>query len=754
MLLLFTGILIALVFFGAQLKVPTAFAFPGGAGTFVPATPTANTCAANGCHTGTNSSSGAVITFPSGMTSYTPGGAAIPITITVPGTSFQTWGFQVTARLASNLASAGGFFSTGDNGTAQRSGSSSTFTLSWTPPPSGTTGGVNFYLSGVNTNSFSSSNLFSTGMFTLSPAASGVTPAITSANNTTFTVGTAGTFTVTATGTPAPTRGETGALPAGVTFNATTGVLSGTPTVSGPFPITFTATNGTSPNASQSFTLTVNPAPIVNHAPAITSASSTTFTVGTAGMFTMTATGTPAPTRGETGALPAGVTFNATTGVLSGTPTVSGPFPITFTAQNGTAPNATQNFTLTVNPATTVNHAPVITSASSTTFTVGTAGTFMMTATGTPAPTLGETGALPAGVTFSTTTGVLSGTPTVSGPFPITFTAQNGIALNATQNFTLTVNPATTGAGALTASPTSLTFNYQMGGRSPASRTLAVTSTGGSISYTATETDPWLSINPTSGTSTPGAPGSIRASVNPAGMAPGSYGAQINISTQNGKTTTVSVALIITSGSGGGGGTPSGMNAQAYVSDTQSGALAAAWVDNLGTSPHNTSDPLNRGLVLAKSASAPVTALAGATIQNVTGISLTELGFDFRAGITCSTDSPHFVVVTTDGVTHTVGGCSSSAAAGQTTAPMGWMRLRFNPSQATPPIQAADQVQSISVVLDKGANQPGSSPTQNATGSIVVIDNITINGTIVGKGPSTTPTPTPQPPPSEGHRDD
>src|ERR1700682_278995 len=663
MLLLFTGILIALVFFGAQLKVPTAFAFPGGAGTFVPATPTANTCAANGCHTGTNSSSGAVITFPSGMTTYTPGGAAIPITITVPGTSFQTWGFQVTARLASNLASAGGFFSTGDNGTAQRSGSSSTFTLSWTPPPSGTTGGVNFYLSGVNTNSFSSSNLFSTGMFTLSPAASGVAPAITSANNTTFTVGTAGTFTVTATGTPAPTRGETGALPAGVTFNATTGVLSGTP-------------------------------PVI------------------------------------------------------------GPFPITFTAQNGTAPNATQKFTLTVNPATTVNHAPVITSASSTTFTVGTAGTFMMTATGTPAPTLGETGALPAGVTFSTTTGVLSGTPTVSGPFPITFTAQNGIALNATQNFTLTVNPATTGAGALTASPTSLTFNYQMGGRSPASRTLAVTSTGGSISYTATETDPWLSINPTSGTSTPGAPGSIRASVNPAGMAPGSYGAQINISTQNGKTTTVSVALIITSGSEGGGGTPSGMNAQAYVSDRQSGALAAAWVDNLGASPHNTSDPLNRGLVLAKSASAPVTALAGATIQNVTGISLTELGFDFRAGITCSTDSPHFVVVTTDGVTHTVGGCSISAAAGQTTAPMGWMRLRFNPSQATPPIQAADQVQSISVVVDKGANQPGSSPTQNATGSIVVIDNITINGTIVGKGPSTTPTPTPQPPPSEGHRDD
>jgi hypothetical protein len=34
----------------------------------------------------------------------------------------------------------------------------------------------------------------------------------------------------------------------------------------------------------------------VNRAPAITSASSATFTVGTAGSFTVTATGSPAPT--------------------------------------------------------------------------------------------------------------------------------------------------------------------------------------------------------------------------------------------------------------------------------------------------------------------------------------------------------------------------------------------------------------------------------------------------------------------------
>jgi len=172
--------------------------------------------------------------------------------------------------------------------------------------------------------------------------------------------------------------------------------------------------------------------------PAITSAPSTTFTVGVAGTFSVTATGTPAPTLSESGALPSGVTFTAA-GMLSGTPAAgtSGTYPITLTAQNGVGTNATQSFTLTVVPATV---APVITSAPSASFTVGVAGTFSVTATGTPTPTLSESGPLPSGVTFAAT-GVLSGTPAAGtgGTYLITFTAQNGVGTNATQSFTLTV---------------------------------------------------------------------------------------------------------------------------------------------------------------------------------------------------------------------------------------------------------------------------------------------------------------------------
>ncbi len=251
-------------------------------------------------------------------------------------------------------------------------------------------------------------------------------PAITSASSTMFTEGTEGSFTVEATGTPTPTITETGKLPHGVTFNASTGVLSGTPTQEGTYTIDFEADNGVGSNATQSFTLTVEAAP------AITSANNVTFSEGVTGSFTVTATGTPGPTITETGKLPAGVTFNTSTDVLSGTPTQEGTYSINFTATNGVG-FSSQNFTLTVDAA------PLITSPNNATFNDDTASTFTVTATGTPAPTITKWGNLPEGVTYAG--GVISGTPTQSGTFQITFTAHNGIGADSVQQFTLTVLP-------------------------------------------------------------------------------------------------------------------------------------------------------------------------------------------------------------------------------------------------------------------------------------------------------------------------
>jgi hypothetical protein len=85
----------------------------------------------------------------------------------------------------------------------------------------------------------------------------------------------------------------------------------------------------------------------VTEAPAITSPDSTTFYRESAGSFTVTATGLPEPGIAESGTLPTGVRFDPSTDTLSGTPTQTGTYPISFTATNE-AGFSTQSFTLTV----------------------------------------------------------------------------------------------------------------------------------------------------------------------------------------------------------------------------------------------------------------------------------------------------------------------------------------------------------------------------------------------------------------------
>jgi hypothetical protein len=103
---------------------------------------------------------------------------------------------------------------------------------------------------------------------------------------------------------------------------------------------------------SNEATITIN---VVEYteAPKITSDDHATFTVGVDGSFTFTATGVPTPGISLTGTLPNGLTFTPGTGtaILSGTPAVGSArtYNLTMTANNGVNPNATQEFTLTIN---------------------------------------------------------------------------------------------------------------------------------------------------------------------------------------------------------------------------------------------------------------------------------------------------------------------------------------------------------------------------------------------------------------------
>lgn len=179
-------------------------------------------------------------------------------------------------------------------------------------------------------------------------------------------------------------------------------------------------------------------------APTITSAASTVFTVGNAGSFTITTAGTPAAAITASAALPSGLTLvdnGDGTATLSGTPAagVAGTYTFTITAANGTAPDATQNFSLVVDPALAVGTQAVATA------TVGNAYNGQLTASGGSGSgyTFSALDALPAGLTLSAS-GLISGTPTdaAGSPFLFRVLVTDGRGATGQQAVILDVNPA------------------------------------------------------------------------------------------------------------------------------------------------------------------------------------------------------------------------------------------------------------------------------------------------------------------------
>ena len=112
---------------------------------------------------------------------------------------------------------------------------------------------------------------------------------------------------------------------------------------------------------------------------------------------------------------------------------------MTISATNASGSTATLALTITVTAAAARRS---ITSGATAYFTLNQAGVVAVTTTGSPTPAITETGALPAGLTFTDDgngTALLSGTPTATGTTTLTVTATNGIGPDATQTLTIVV---------------------------------------------------------------------------------------------------------------------------------------------------------------------------------------------------------------------------------------------------------------------------------------------------------------------------
>jgi hypothetical protein len=239
------------------------------------------------------------------------------------------------------------------------------------------------------------------------------------------TVGTAYSQTVTATGgaTPYSYAVSGGALPSWATLNASTGVISGTPssTSNAVFIIRATDANGCTGTRSYS----ISPiCPVI----AITPAALVNGTVGVAYNQTLAASGGTAPYSAWTvitGTLPAGLALNSSTGAITGTPTASNAAGVSFTVRVNDTYGCQDTQVISLQICPVISLSPTSLGAA----TVGTAYSQTVTATGgaTPYGYAVSSGALPAWATLNPTTGVITGTPnnTTTAVFTVRATDAN-----------------------------------------------------------------------------------------------------------------------------------------------------------------------------------------------------------------------------------------------------------------------------------------------------------------------------------------
>jgi hypothetical protein len=272
-------------------------------------------------------------------------------------------------------------------------------------------------------------------------------------------------------GTSPLSYGVTPSLPTGLNFSASTGVITGTPTVtlaSANFTVTVTDANGAT--ATAGFSLAVNGA--VTATQAIASKMLTVNAAATSFIPVTGGGGTSPLSYGVSPSLPTGLNFSSSTGAITGTPTVtlaSTNFTVTVTDANGAT--ATAGFSLTVNGAVTATQ---VIASKTLTVNVAAASFTPVTGSGGTAPlSYSVLPALPTGLNFSTSSGAVTGTPTVTSTstnYTVTVTDANGAT--ATAGFSLTVTTVSTST-ALASSLNPSQFGQSV------SFTATVTSVGG-----------------------------------------------------------------------------------------------------------------------------------------------------------------------------------------------------------------------------------------------------------------------------------
>jgi formylglycine-generating enzyme required for sulfatase activity len=302
------------------------------------------------------------------------------------------------------------------------------------------------------------------------------TPKISTASMGVATIGVGYSWTFKATDGKLPyTWSNSTALPAGLTLNSTTGVLSGAISSSqshGNFTLSITVSGSNGKSASGNFVLGINPALAWATQPALPGGKvATTYN----GSLTVSGGKSPysyATKNGST--LPGGLRLNATTGRFSGAPTAAGNFSFTITAKDSGSPATTieRTFTLAIQAYGMSLNGPAAISGQQ--YQAISPATYSVS--GGVAPYSWSTvPALPAALSINASTGLISGNLSAAGGnYSVAVTVKDKGNQTASQNVTITVASAQTldwvTQPALTGGKVATTYNATLtvsGGKSP-----------------------------------------------------------------------------------------------------------------------------------------------------------------------------------------------------------------------------------------------------------------------------------------------